>query len=39
MMTAILAGANMILHAGGWDEAGLVNCYAKFIVDAEQNML
>ena len=35
-MTGILAGANLMLHAGGWDEAGLVNCYAKFVVDAEQ---
>lgn len=34
--TGITAGANLMLHAGGWDEAGLVNCYAKLIVDAEQ---
>lgn len=39
MMTAILGGANLILHAGGWDEGGLVNCFAKFVVDCEQNEL
>ena len=39
MMAGILAGANVMLHAGGWDEAGIVNCMAKFIVDGEQNVL
>jgi len=39
MMGGILAGANLMLHAGGWDESGLVNCMAKFVVDAEQNEL
>ena len=39
MMAGILAGANLMLHAGGWDEGGLVNCMAKFVVDAEQNEL
>jgi trimethylamine--corrinoid protein Co-methyltransferase len=39
MMSGITAGANLMLHTGGWDEAGLVNDYAKFVVDAEQNLL
>ncbi len=39
MMAGILAGANLMLHCGGWDEAGLTNCMAKFVVDAEQNEL
>lgn len=39
MMTGINAGANLMLHAGGWDEGGLVICYGKFIADDEQNQL
>lgn len=39
MMTGINAGANLMLHAGGWDEGGLTICYAKFMADNEQNML
>ena len=39
MMTGITAGANFMLHAGGWDEAGMVCCYAKYMIDAEQNEL
>ncbi len=39
MMAGILAGANVMLHAGGWDEAGIANCMAKFVVDGEQNLL
>lgn len=39
MMTGINAGANLMLHAGGWDEGGLAICYAKFMADNEQNML
>tara|TARA_Y100000385_G_scaffold290090_1_gene361800 strand:+ start:283 stop:1803 length:1521 start_codon:yes stop_codon:yes gene_type:complete len=37
--TALYAGANVILHSAGWDESGLVICYAKFVADAEQNEL
>lgn len=33
------ACANLMMHAGGWDEAGLVCCMAKFVADAEQNLL
>lgn len=39
MMGGITAGANLMLHTGGWDEGGLTNCYGKFVVDAEQNRL
>ncbi|MBZ9764959.1 trimethylamine methyltransferase family protein [Mesorhizobium sp. CA8] len=39
MYTGITAGANLMLHAGGWDESGLVTCYAKLIVEAEQCVL
>jgi trimethylamine--corrinoid protein Co-methyltransferase len=39
MMGGAAAAANLMLHAGGWDEAGLVNCFAKFVADAEQNLL
>ena len=39
MMSGATAGANLMLHAGGWDEAGLVCCMAKFVADAEQNLL
>ncbi len=39
MMTGINAGANLMLHAGGWDEGGLVICYGKFIADDEQNQM
>jgi trimethylamine---corrinoid protein Co-methyltransferase len=33
---AFLAGANFVLHAAGWLEAGLVMSYEKFVIDAEQ---
>jgi trimethylamine--corrinoid protein Co-methyltransferase len=33
---AFLAGANFVLHAAGWLEAGLVMSYEKFVMDAEQ---
>lgn len=36
MYTAITAGANFMLHAGGWDEGGLVTCYGKLVTEAEQ---
>ncbi len=35
-MSVLLAGANYMWHAAGWDEAGMVNDPAKFVVDAEQ---
>lgn len=38
-MSGASACANLMLHAGGWDEAGLVCCMAKFVADAEQNLL
>ena len=38
-MSGATAGANLMLHAGGWDEAGLVCCMGKFVADAEQNLL
>jgi len=33
---AFMAGANFVLHAAGWLEAGLVMSYEKFLMDAEQ---
>jgi trimethylamine--corrinoid protein Co-methyltransferase len=39
LMTAMNAGANLMLHAGGWDEGGLAICYGKFIADDEQNLM
>ncbi len=33
---AFLAGANFILHAAGWLEAGLSMSYEKFVMDADQ---
>lgn len=38
-MSGATAGANLMLHSGGWDEAGLVCCMGKFVADAEQNLL
>ncbi len=38
-MAGITANASLMHHAGGWDEAGMVHCLCKLIVDAEQNML
>jgi trimethylamine--corrinoid protein Co-methyltransferase len=35
MLPAFLAGANVVVHAAGWLEGGLVSCYEKFIVDIE----
>jgi trimethylamine--corrinoid protein Co-methyltransferase len=35
MLPAFLAGANLVMHAAGWLESGLVSCYEKFIVDIE----
>lgn len=39
MMSGATATANLMMHAGGWDEAGLVCCMGKFVADAEQNLL
>lgn len=36
MMATVLAGANYVWHAAGWNEGGLVASVAKFVVDAEQ---
>jgi len=36
MWPAILAGANFILHAAGWLEAGLAMSYEKFVMDVDQ---
>ena len=38
-MAGITANASLMHHAGGWDEAGMVHCLCKLIVDAEQNIL
>jgi trimethylamine--corrinoid protein Co-methyltransferase len=35
MLPAFLAGANLVMHAAGWLESGLVACYEKFVVDVE----
>jgi len=36
LMAVMMAGANYIWHAAGWNEAGMHCSMAKFIVDAEQ---
>ncbi len=33
---ALLAGVNFMLHSAGWLEGGLVACYEKFVMDADQ---
>lgn len=38
-MSGASATSNLFLHSGGWDEAGMVCCLAKFVADAEQNLL
>jgi trimethylamine---corrinoid protein Co-methyltransferase len=35
MLPTFLAGANLVMHAAGWLESGLVSCFEKFIVDIE----
>ena len=35
LLPAFLAGANVVVHAAGWLEGGLVSCYEKFVVDIE----
>ena len=36
MHSVMLAGANFVLHAAGWMEAGLAASFAKFMLDVEQ---
>ena len=36
MWAVLLSGANFVLHAAGWLEAGLTASLAKFVLDAEQ---
>lgn len=38
-MAGVTSNANLMLHAGGWDEAGMVHCLNKLVADGEQNML
>jgi trimethylamine--corrinoid protein Co-methyltransferase len=35
LLPAFMAGANLVMHAAGWLESGLVSCFEKFIVDIE----
>ncbi|MFZ9629219.1 MAG: trimethylamine methyltransferase family protein [Ilumatobacteraceae bacterium] len=35
LMGALLGGANIVLHAAGWQEGGLVASYEKFVLDVE----
>lgn len=35
MLPTFLTGANMVMHAAGWLESGLVSSYEKFIIDVE----
>ncbi len=35
MLPTFLTGTNMVMHAAGWLESGLVSCYEKFIIDIE----
>jgi trimethylamine--corrinoid protein Co-methyltransferase len=36
MWPVFLCGANYVMHAAGWMEAGLAASFAKFVLDAEQ---
>ncbi len=36
MHSTLLAGANFVLHAAGWLEAGLVSSYEKFVLDCDR---
>lgn len=38
-MAGVTSNASFLLHAGGWDEAGMVTCFCKLVADAEQNMM
>jgi trimethylamine--corrinoid protein Co-methyltransferase len=35
MLPAFLAGANLVMHAAGWLESGLVSSFEKFVLDLE----
>ena len=35
-MPTLLAGVNLVTHAAGWLEGGLVASYEKFVMDADQ---
>ncbi|MDE3064931.1 MAG: trimethylamine methyltransferase family protein [Acidobacteriota bacterium] len=35
MLPTFLTGTNMVMHAAGWLESGLVSSYEKFIIDVE----
>lgn len=35
LMGALLAGANIVMHAAGWQEGGLVASFEKFVLDVE----
>src|ERR1019366_5929467 len=35
MLPTFLTGTNMVMHAAGWLEGGLVSCYEKFVIDVE----
>jgi trimethylamine--corrinoid protein Co-methyltransferase len=35
LLPAFLAGANVVVHAAGWLESGLVACFEKYLVDVE----
>jgi trimethylamine---corrinoid protein Co-methyltransferase len=35
LLPTFLAGTNLVMHAAGWLEGGLVSCYEKFIIDIE----
>ncbi len=36
LLPALLAGVNLVTHAAGWLEGGLVASYEKFVMDADQ---
>jgi trimethylamine--corrinoid protein Co-methyltransferase len=36
LQAALVGGVNFMLHACGWLEGGLVSCYEKFVLDADQ---
>lgn len=36
LQAALLGGVNFMLHACGWLEGGLVSCFEKFVLDADQ---
>src|SRR6185312_16110407 len=36
LLPTLLAGVNLVTHAAGWLEGGLVAGYEKFVMDADQ---